>query len=208
LAAGALLAMVIGHAVELALENNGLVGDVRATYHHSAQAMALELALLGLLAAVGYAAQHIWSLPAHDQERTVPGLDSIRRMGSVRVIASLVSAQFAALIAVELLEQHLSGFNGPGLSAIFGAGHVTAFLVHAVVGVVAGSLLYSFAFAVCSHSRELATIVCTFLRRFQNVSSAPPAADCRRANLDNTVRKLPVLALKFANRPPPGIAAA
>lgn len=201
--------MVIGHAAELALENTGLAGDVRATYHHSAQAMALELALLGLLAAVGYAAQHIWSFHrTHDAEHTVPGLDSIRRMGSARVIASLVGAQFAALIAVELLEQHLSGFSGPGLSAIFGAGHVTAFLVHAVVGVVAGSLLYSFALAVCSHSRELAAIVGTFLRRFQNVTSAPAAAGCRRTNLDNTVRKLPVLALKFANRPPPNIAAA
>lgn len=205
--AGALLAMVVGHAVELWLEDLKVVGDVRAGYMHSAQAITLELSLFGLFAVL-YAILR-WALGLHGAQsgQSVPVLEGAARSGRLPFVISLLATQLSALVAVELLEQVLSGLARPGLAAIFGAGHASALIVHVIVGSVIGLLFFSFAAAVSSRSRIVAQVLSTFLRRLRAANPATSAA-FRRTHLHCVPRRHTLLALKLANRPPPASALA
>ena len=205
--AGALLAMVIGHAVELWLEDLQLVGDVRAGYMHSAQGMTLELSLFGLFAILYAVVRWTLRLKGAQSDQSAPVLDGAARFGRLPFLMSLLATQLGALVAVELLEQVLSSFGHPGLAAIFGAGHATALIVHVVVGSLIGLLFFSFSAAVSSRSRIIAQVLFTFLRRLRAANPATSASS-RRTYLQRVPRRHSLFALKLANRPPPASALA
>jgi hypothetical protein len=216
-AAAALAAMVSGHALELWLENLRIFGDSRENYAHSMQAFALEVAALLFVVVVAaivwrfalgaltnsksglheFAAAHAVS----QSDVVLPALGYISRVGAFRIAVGLVSIQFGSLLATELLEQHLAGFNG-GIAAVIGPAHATAVVVHLVVGLIFAFVLHRGARYVCAATRRLVGVLTIFLRRvFVGVQLSVEAL--RIANLAACGRRPPLLALGFANRPPP-----
>jgi hypothetical protein len=201
----ALAAMVSGHALELWLENLRVLGDGRANYVHSLQTFGIEAALVLLVSVLALSAAHFIS--GHSRagagaDDLLPALDGIVRFGIVRTVLALVSVQICALVIVELLEQQVSGYSG-GLTAIVGPGHVTAIAVHAIVGLVFALALYHVSHFVCEETRAVACALATFLRRAIHDRGSVTAATRIPLCLFVCVRKLPLLALGLANRPPP-----
>jgi hypothetical protein len=217
IAAAALAAMVSGHALELWLENLRVFGEGRANYSHSMQALALEVAaILFVVVAATISWRFLQSALAksglgrqtstilHDpngSDFVLPALGCIARLGALRVALGLLSIQFASLIAGELLEQHLAGFNG-GLAAVIGPGHATAIAVHLVVGLIFALVVCRVARYVCGATRHLVCVLATFLRR-AHIRLHPTVEALRISNLAACRRRPPLLALGLANRPPP-----
>ena len=204
----ALAAMISGHALELWLENLRVLGDGRANYAHSLQTFAIEAALVLLVCIIALIAAHFANRVRRagvDVDNLVPAFDAIVRLGAVRGAFSLVSVQLCALVVVELLEQHGSGFNG-GLTAIVGPGHATAIIVHALVGLVFALALYRVSSFVCAETRAVAYVLSTFLRRVTAERVFATAATRLPLRLFAS-GKPPLLALGLANRPPPSTSA-
>jgi hypothetical protein len=204
IAAVALAASACGHALELTLENLQLFGDGRAAYAHPAQLFELEMAgTLFVIAAVTIG-RRLAARAMHaraGEDCLSPALDGVCRMGLVRCAAMLLSVQFAALIASEILEQRLSG-SAVGIASILGIGHMTAIVVHTVVGVLFAWMLYRLARFVHDQTAALVGAIARFARHI----SQPPAlaaTSYSRIHLWTSVRRPPVLALGLANRPPP-----
>jgi hypothetical protein len=217
ISAAALAAMVTGHALELWLENLRAFGESRANYSHSMQSFALEVAailfvivvatilwrlLQGALAKSGTSQNaSTASAPANPTDFVLPALGQISRLGAFRVACRLVFMQFGFLVASELLEQHLAGFGG-GLAAVLGPGHASAVVVHLIVGLIFAFALYRAAHYACTATPRLVGVLAIFLRRVF-VQLHPTVEALRTANLAACRRRPPLLALGFANRPPP-----
>jgi hypothetical protein len=217
ISAAALAAMVTGHALELCLENLRAFGESRANYSHSMQSFALEVAailfvfviamillqlLQGPLAKSGTSQNAFTSsAPANPTDFVLPALGCISRQGAFRVTFGLLFMQFGFLVASELFEQHLAGFSG-GLAAVIGPGHASAIVVHLIVGLIFALTLYRAACYACAASRRLVGVLAIFLRRVF-VRLHPTVEALRIANLAACRRRPPLLALGFANRPPP-----
>ena len=205
----ALAAMVCGHALELWLEKLRVLGDGRANYVHSLQAFGIEAALVMIVCVLALIAVHFVSGVTRHNARAddlLPALDAIVRLGALRSVFALVGAQICALVVVELLEQHVSGYSG-GLSAIVGPGHTTAIVVHAIVGFVFALALCRVSRFVCEETRAVASALSTFLRRVIHHRDAAGTATRVPLRLLVSGRKLPLLALGLANRPPPATSA-
>jgi hypothetical protein len=212
LLAFALAAMVSGHALELGLENAGVLGDSRAAYSHVAQGPA-GLFTLGLLlvALVALAASIVGSIGSRQATfaSIVPAFAALRRLGPTKIALLIAGLQFPALVVGELCEQRISGFAHPGLAAIFGAGHVTAPVIQLAMTLLAALALAALARMSCEHADDLLRAARTITRIFVAPFHQPPsdalvAAICARAEhpVDHP------LAFRLANRPPPAIAAA
>jgi len=142
-----------------------------------------------------------------DADWLVPALHDVGRIGPSRLIALTVGLQLAFLTAGELTEQALSSHDGVSLAAIFGVGHLTAPLVHALIGALAAWLLLAFARAVCAHVADLARLalaVIAWIRRPLPVRCAPAL---RRLALRSESPAPPLLARHSASRPPPAATA-
>lgn len=204
IAAVALAASACGHALELMLENLRWFGDGRAAYGHPAQLLELEMAgALFLITAVAVGRRLVGcALRARaDHDCLLPALDALCRAGLLRCAVMLLVFQFVALIGSELLEQWLSG-SAVGLGSIMGVGHVTAIVVHAVVGMVFASALYRFARFVRAQATALVCAIGRFARRIALPRLLAPSSYAR-VHLWTALRKPPLLALGLANRPPP-----
>lgn len=212
LVAFALAAMVSGHALELALENAGVLGDGRAAYSHVAQGPA-GLFILGLtmFAVVALVVSVVCSIGSRNTTiaSIVPAFAALRRVGPFRMALPIAGLQFPALVATELFEQRLSRFAHPGVAAIFGAGHVTAPIIQLAMTALAALALAALARMSCDHADDLLRAARTIARiltaaRHQPRSAALVASICERAErpVDHP------LAFRLANRPPPAIAAA
>src|SRR5579872_1728268 len=153
LAASALIAATVGHALQLWLEDIRLLGQARADYVHSGQAMLLELALLGLLV-VGYCSFRRLLTAGTDPSAAAvpPVLAAVVSLGRARCIASVVGLQLSVLSAVEIVEQRLSGVAHPGLAAIYGPEHISALFVYLAVGVLVTLLTFALAAVVVVQS--------------------------------------------------------
>jgi hypothetical protein len=209
LAAAALAATVIGHALQLILEDLQLFGDARAGYVHSGQAICAELAVCGLIAALYSVIRYLLQMRAHgDADSKILFLRSVTKLGRGRTLGAILFMQFAALIVVESCEQRFSGYGATALGAIFGAGHGSALFVHLIVGTIIGLVIYAFAASVSSRSQIFAQAISSFLRRLRAGDGAGHAAAFRRLHVRRTARKLPLLSLGLANRPPPTAASA
>jgi len=209
LAAAALAATVIGHALQLMLEDLRLFGDTRAGYVHSGQAICAELAVCGLIAALYSVIRHLLQIRAHGgADLRISVLHAVTRLGRGRTLGTILFMQFAALIVVELCEQRFSGYSATALGAIFGAGHASALFVHLIVGTIIGLVIYAFAATVSSRSQIFAQAISSFLRRLRACDTTGHAAAFRRLHVRRTARKLPLLSLGLANRPPPTAASA
>jgi len=204
IAAVALAASACGHAIELALEDLRLFGDARASYAHSVQLFTLEMAgALALVWVIATAGRLLGCALARDRRDDcfLPALDGIRRLGFGRCAASLLVLQFAALVSGETIEQAMSGYRG-GIGSIAGTGHVTAVVVHLVVGLLFALGLRRFAAFICAQTRALTDAIALFVRRVRSRLSSP-SGRYRHINLWSSVRKASLLALGLANRPPP-----
>jgi len=203
LSGAALVAMVIGHALELWFENLHVFGDARAAYVHQGQTLCIELAGAALLVVVVVVAGRLIRA-ASDHGPADAGLATIAAAHPTAIAMSVLGIQFGSLIAVELTEQALSSFAHPSLWAIFGSGHATALFVHSIIGFVIAGVICAFARAVTARQRAWAGIVATFLRRASQQAPQPPRFSRRYAHRDQP--RLAVLALRIANRPPPHFA--
>jgi hypothetical protein len=204
--AAAVAAMVAGHALELGLESHGLFGDTRAMYAHSGQMFALEtagVAFLVLLALVLRRLVHLATRARTAADCVLPALQDIVRLGFVRISVSLLSIQFGALLATELFEERWSGFAGDGIASILGPGHATAIVVHLIIGSLAALALLHVSRYVCAQTRTLVKTFAAFLRRAHALAQAAPPAGFATSAIAAAGRKLEVLSLGIANRPPP-----
>jgi hypothetical protein len=204
--ASAIAAMVAGHALELTLESRGLFGDTRAVYHHSGQMFALEMAVVSFLFVLALLIRRLVQLATHARpaaDCVLPALHSIARQGLLRISISLLCIQFGSLLATELLEERLSGFRGDGIASIFGTGHATAIAVHLIIGALAALFLLRVSRYVRAQTRSLVKTVAAFLRRARSLAPIAPCAGFTTSAISAAGRKLEVLALGIANRPPP-----
>jgi hypothetical protein len=214
LLAFALAAMTAAHAFELALENSALFGDGRAAYTHFAQGPAVDLsvalflfsiAVLGsrlVRGARAIAAQSDWILPA---------LQEIRAMGNRGAALRIIAMQIPAWLAVEFVEQRLSGIAQPSLAAVFGHGHVTAPFIQCAVGLILAWALVATSRTVCDHAAQLVravqAVTAVFVARIPRPSANSTLREIVSIDARRPKRRL-LLALRLANRPPPAIAAA
>ena len=206
IAASALAAMVAGHALELWLESHGVFGDGRAMYVHSGQMFALEVAGASLLLVAALVVRMLVRCATHARagaDCVLPALHGVARLGLVRLGVSLLTVQFGALLATELLEEHWSGFTGDGLGSIFGPGHATALGVHLIIGSLAALVLLRVARYVSTQTRALVKTIAAFLRRTRALAQHTPPAGFATSAIMAAGRKLEVLSLGIANRPPP-----
>lgn len=208
--AAALLASLAGHAAQLALENMRFFGDVRAAYSHSLQTPLTQIALaLLVIGALFIARGIIEGVREHyeDANWLVPALVALRDIPLAKLIAAVVTLQIASLTVGELTEQALSSYDGFGLTAIFGPGHLTAPFVHIAIGSLLALVLWAFAGAVCSNVRAVARLARAYIvwiARPAHVNCAPALRLlARRAESPAP----PVLARHIASRPPPVFAA-
>lgn len=204
IAAVALAASACGHALELTLENLRLFGDGRAAYAHPAQLFELEMAgTLFLIAAVAIG-RRLAACALHaraEDDCLSPALGHVCRLGFARCSLMLLSVQFIAFIASELLEQSLSG-SAVGLASILGIGHLTTIIVHIVVGLIFAWTLHRLARFVHGQTAVIVGAIARFARHVSQ-PRALPATTYSRINLWASVRRPPLLALGLANRPPP-----
>jgi hypothetical protein len=204
--ATALGAMVAGHAIELWLESHGVFGDGRATYVHSGQMFALELAGASLLLVAALVVRMLVRSATHARsgaDCVLPALHGVARLGLLRIGVGLLSIQFGALLASELLEERWSGFTGNGIGSIFGPGHATALAVHLIIGSLAAFALLRVSRYVCAQTRALVKTVAAFLRRTRVLTQHAPPPGFATSAITAAGRKLEVLSLGIANRPPP-----
>lgn len=206
IAATAVGAMVAGHAIELWLESHGVFGDGRATYVHSGQMFALELAGASLLLVVALVVRILVRCATHGQtgnDCVLPALHGVARLGSLRVGVSLLGIQFGALLVSELLEERWSGFTGNGIGSILGPGHATALGVHLIIGSLAAFTLLRVSRYICAQTRALVKTFATFLRRTRALAQHISPAGFATSAIMAAGHKLEVLSLGIANRPPP-----
>lgn len=208
----ALAAMVLGHAIELALERAGVFGESRAAYAHVLQGPA-ELAIVGLallaLAALGISVAHAVGARSAAAASIVPAMDALRRVGALRLATRIAAIQLTALVGVELLEQRLSGVAHPSIAAVFGAGHWTAPIIQFAMALLAALALGSLARMSCDHADDLLRAART-IARFLIVApqTVRPSAFSTSDRPQRHVHAAHPLAFRIANRPPPAIATA
>lgn len=217
IAAVALAAMATGHALELWLEDLRVFGESRANYVHSMQGFTLEVAAILLIVVIvtilfrflydalaksRLAFETSAALIASSSDFVLPALGCISRLGVLRVALGLLSMQVGSLMAIELLEQHLSGFSG-GLAAVMGPAHATAIFVHLIVGSIFAFVVHRAARSMCAATRDILGALAVFLRRASDSLHHPAGQALRLANLAACGRRPPLLALGLANRPPP-----
>ena len=205
--ATALAAMVVGHALELWLENIHAFGERPAQYNHVAQSFVVEMAALAFLIAGVALVSRLVALAARSVPRgdsLLPALHAIAHNGVGRVILRLVTVQLLALLLTEFCEQRLSGFQGNALLSIVGPGHATALAVHLLLGSLAAFLLFRFARFASARTRSLVNAVVAFLRWV----ALQPNGTAQLPHGTSSVptffaRKLCLISLGLANRPPP-----
>jgi hypothetical protein len=214
LLAVALAAMTLAHSLELALENNSVLGDGRAAYTHFAQGPVVDLAVALFLFTVAVLAVRIVRgsrADATPPDWMLPALQEIRAMGIRGSALRIVSLQIPALLAAEFAEQRLSGIAHPSFVAVFGLGHITAPFVQFAVGLLGAWVLVAFSRMVCAHAYQLARATRAAGAVFVARLAEPSAGSVLRELIDIDARRpkrRPLLALRLANRPPPAIAAA
>jgi hypothetical protein len=206
----ALGASLAGHAVQLSIESAHLFGTMPALYNHSLQTPLAYLLFGALILAALLIGRGILE-GVRDQfegaDWLVPALDAVAQIAPGRLIALVVGLQLALLTVGELTEQTLSSYDSIGLAAIFGPGHFTAPLVHALIGTLAAWLLLAFARTVCARVAGLtrfALAVIAWIRRPSPIRCAPAL---RGLTLRSESPAPPQLARHIASRPPPAAAA-
>jgi hypothetical protein len=205
LAAG-LIAMLLGHALQLALENAGAFADWRAAYAHAGQLPALLFAGALLATVVLVTALRLLAAArglCFEPGALVPALHTLKSLRLTSLCAGVICVQFSALIAVELLEQHLSAFDGAGLSAIFGSGHATAAALHLLIGLLGGLGLRAVVRHACSHAPELLRLACAALAFFKQAVETASCGLLRALALLADCAVPRPMARGMANRPPP-----
>jgi len=205
--ATALASMVAGHAVELWIENAHAFGESAAGYRHVAQSSSAEAStLLFVLVAAALLSRFIGLLVRRPSRKdcVLPALHAIAEAGFVRVALSLAALQLSALFVAELGEQRLSGFQGNAIAAIAGPGHATALGVHLLIAALVALVLCRFARFASARTSDLVEAVFTFLRHAFNARVCRSGAVRRLPDAACIfTRRLSLLSLGLANRPPP-----
>jgi hypothetical protein len=202
----ALIASLMGHALQLQIESAHLFGGVRAMYSHSLQSPFAYIAFgLLLLSALFIARGVIESVrdELDGADWLLPALDAVRSISPGRLITIVVGLQLISLTVGELSEQALSSYDGFGLAAIFGPGHVSAPFVHIAVGAILALALRAFARAACERVAAIARFVLVVVERLSQPAHVKCAPALRVLTLRAETPLPPLLARHIASRPPP-----
>ncbi|HME80644.1 MAG TPA: hypothetical protein VKF82_01060 [Candidatus Eremiobacteraceae bacterium] len=202
----ALIASLLGHALQLHIESAHLFGTVRALYSHSLQTPFAYIAFGLLLVSALFIARGIIESVRDEFDGAdwlLPALDAVRSISPGRLVAIVVGLQLTSLTVGELSEQALSSYDGFGLGAIFGPGHLSAPFVHIAVGAVLALALRAFARAACERVADIASFVLVVIGRLAQPAPVNCAPALRILSLRAQTTSPPLLARHIASRPPP-----
>ena len=129
----------------------------------------------------------------------------IEDIGPQRAFVLVAAVQFGAIIGLEAIEQFAQLGHTLGPSAALGAPVLAGIPIHALCALAIVALVFWFARAVVRAESQIRGVLSPQICRRPCVSSETAALRPARAS-DDVVRPAP-LALRFANRPPPSIAA-
>ena len=130
---------------------------------------------------------------------------TISNIGPPRAFLLVAAVQTGTIVGLENVEQILQHGRTLGPAAALGAPLFAGIMIHALCALAVVALLFWLARAVVRAESHIRGALSPLIRRRPRRSSATAALrPCRAA--DRIVRPAP-LSLKFANRPPPSIAA-
>src|SRR5271165_4853547 len=178
----ALIASLLGHALQLHIESAHLFGTVRALYSHSLQTPFAYIAFGLLLVSALFIARGIIESVRDEFDGAdwlLPALDAVRSISPGRLVAIVVGLQLTSLTVGELSEQALSSYDGFGVGAIFGPGHLSAPVV------------------------DIASFVLVVIGRLAQPAPVNCAPALRILSLRAQTTSPPLLARHIASRPPP-----
>jgi hypothetical protein len=202
----ALIASVMGHALQLQIESMHLLGGARAMYSHSLQSPFAYIAFGLLLVSAVFIARGVIESVRDELDGAdwlLPALDAVRSISPSRLVTIVVGLQLTWLTLGELSEQALSSYDGFGMGAIFGPGHVSAPFVHIAVGAVLALALRAFARAACDRVAAIARFVLVVVERLSQPAPVNCAPALRVLTLRAETPSPPLLARHIASRPPP-----
>ena len=196
----------ITHAIVWSLTATRLIDGPYMTYRHdSIVAATLAAAIVGgTIAIVALACSFCSGLRGGDA-----WLASMQRaiveIGPSRAMIVVISVQLLAIVSLEAVEQYVQLGSWLGPAAALGAPILIVFLIQAVCAIaVVFSLLSIARIVVCAEAR-LRVLLAPSAYQKRSASQYVAHASTRR-DVDDVARPGP-LALRFANRPPPSIAA-
>ncbi len=202
----ALVASLTSHALQLQIESAHLFGTVRAGYSHSLQTP-IAYAAFGLLLVSALFIAHGVIESVRDEldgaDWLLPALDAVRSMPLGRLITIVIGLQLASFTVGELSEQALSSYDGFGLGAVFGLGHLSTPFVHILVGAALALALRAFARAACARVAAIARFVLVVVERLAQPTPIKCAPALRILALHAETPPPPLLARHIASRPPP-----
>jgi hypothetical protein len=132
-------------------------------------------------------------------QRTISGI------GPLRAFFAVAGVQFGAIAGLEAIEQVVQFGHTLGLSAALGAPLVVGIPIQALCALLCVVLIFGFARAVVRAESRLRGYLTVYRRRVRQSSGV--AASLRPYRISGDIVRLAPLALRFANRPPPSIAA-
>jgi hypothetical protein len=130
---------------------------------------------------------------------------TINDIGPRRAFSLVAAVQISTITGLEAIEQVLQLGHTLGPSAALGAPLLAGIPIHAICALAVVSLLFWLARAIVRAESSIRGLLSSHIRRRPRSSPAFAALRPYRA-ADNIVRPA-LLSLKFANRPPPSIAA-
>jgi hypothetical protein len=130
---------------------------------------------------------------------------AITEFGPVRAFVVIAGVQLSAIAGLEAVEQMLQFGHSLGPSAALGAPLVVGIPVHGLCALLFVVLVFGIARAVVRAESHLRGFLAVQTRRM--CRSLDAAATLRPNSVAGDIVRLTPLALRFANRPPPSIAA-
>jgi hypothetical protein len=206
LAVAGLCSAGLSHGVVWSLTALGAIDGPYLAYRHDAMVAAVLAAavvggIIGIVALACAFASGMRGTDAWFAELQ----QKIADIGPLRAFFVVVAVQFGAIVSLESVEQITQLGHSLGPTTALGAPLVVGIPIHALCALAVVSLLFSLARAVVRAEKRIRGSLLPVIRR--KPCSSPPAVLLRpHLAADAIVRPAP-LSLRFANRPPPSIAA-
>lgn len=196
----------LSHGLVWSLSTLGAIKGSYLAYRHDVMvatvlAAAITGGIIGVLALAcaftsGVRGGEAWFPALH---RTITGI------GPRRAFAIVVSVQLGAIVVLEAVEQALQLGHTLGPASALGAPLFMGIAIHVLCALAVVSLFFVISRAVVRAESRLRGLLSPTVRRRSRPSLA--AATPQRYRISGAVARLAPLALRFANRPPPQIAA-
>ncbi|HEY5095386.1 MAG TPA: hypothetical protein VII69_09745 [Candidatus Eremiobacteraceae bacterium] len=196
----------LSHVLVWSLSALGAIDGPYLAYRHDAMFAAVLTAAVagGIIGVVALACA--FTSGVRGSEAWLAALHrTITAIGPRRAFAVVASVQLGAIIALEAAEQILQFGHSLGPAAALGAPLFVGIPIHALCALAIVWLLFAVAHAVVRAESRIRGLLLPTVRRRSRPSPAATTLQHYRAS-GSAVRPAP-LALRFANRPPPSIAA-